>query len=1050
MVSSIDQFGKALVGSGLLSADELKAAWSAIAVAERPKDGPGLAALLIRQGKLTEFQAQGLISGGGMRLVLGDYELLARIGAGGMGQVYKARHRRMERVVALKVMSTAAMKDEGAVKRFQREVRAAARLEHPNIVTAYDSGESGNIQYLVMQLVDGGDLADLVKRQGPLGIDQAVAYVVQAARGLAYAHDEGVVHRDIKPANLLVDKKGVVKILDMGLARIESVDDGLTATEQVMGTVDYMSPEQASNTKSADARSDIYALGCTLWYLLTGKRAYDGDTVVMRLMAHRDGPLPSLVKTRDDAPWALEQVLHKMLAKRAADRYQAMEEVVTALAPFCGSWPTAGGGASASGAGSAPNAELSAFLKTIGPSARSPATSAQGGGSGATDPALDATARFESPRGMPESADGSPCATGGARSVAAGQATTGKKGAASPSAGTKRTPVAIAAAVVAIAAAVVAVAGIGGWMMLGRDGVDRSGEHSPRAPIAGSPPAVDPSTTATVDFALQPDYDPAKEGAACVELPRFLRPSDVMTIEMTVTARSHAPAGESRPLWSLGGRLELKQYADRWVFQHNNPDGEPKIEQVTTPITSLGKPTHLAASSTGTEMRLFVDGKLTGTTALANPLPSTMHVPMSLGRSGGGKANYGPLDGTFDEIRISRNARYTADYRPKSRLTAQSDTAALYHCDQGAGTTLTDDSGKEQHGTITGATWVKADAAASGPPATPTATPAGSSAPTEKRTDEPRYLAGHEGVVRQVLACPDGEHAISTGWDNTWRRWHLPTGVQVVRVDAHPNNSNCAALSPDGKLVATGGSSYDVKLWDAATGIEKRKFYVPESSSISRLTFSPDGRRLLVGGFKGLLRLYDVESKGAPIAYSGHTEGINGLIFLPGGEEFVTTSHDKTVRLWNVDPNKPARLLTEFKTPSGPLAVSPDGRRLAIGRQSAVDVWSLREHALEATLRAGNTSVDSLQFFPDSRHVAAGLQAETIRVWDVTTRQVAHDFVDTTQATNNIAITPDGRSIVAGGGYTIINKLEADGDYRLRVWNVPAAVLGETPAETKP
>lgn len=174
-----------------------------------------------------------------------------------------------------------------------------------------------------------------------------------------------MIHRDIKPSNLLLDKKGRIKILDMGLARIEGGEDGLTATEQVMGTVDYMSPEQATNTKTADARADIYALGCTLWYLLTGKKVYESDSMIGRLMAHRDAPPPSLVKARDDAPWPLEQALHKMIAKRPQDRFQTMDEVPAALIPYRGDSPSSGSSSGLS-SGSGRSADLASFMQSMG------------------------------------------------------------------------------------------------------------------------------------------------------------------------------------------------------------------------------------------------------------------------------------------------------------------------------------------------------------------------------------------------------------------------------------------------------------------------------------------------------------------------------------------------------------------------------------------------------------------------------------------------------------------------------------------------------------
>ncbi|HUT93602.1 MAG TPA: bifunctional serine/threonine-protein kinase/formylglycine-generating enzyme family protein [Thermoguttaceae bacterium] len=338
MAVTLKQFVENLTQSGLMSAAELSAFQEGLPPEKRPRDVQDLARELIQAGKLTRYQAAAVYHGKTRGLVLGEYTVLDQIGAGGMGQVLKAQHRTMKRVVALKVLPARAMKSPEMVKRFHREVRAAARLEHPNIVTAYDAGEADGIHFLVMQYVDGKDLAQIVAERGPLPVEQAVECIIQAARGLEYAHSEGVVHRDIKPANLLLDKNGTVKILDMGLARIgvpgdaDSDDsESLTSTGQVMGTFDYMPPEQAEDTHTADARADVYSLGCTLYRLLTGRNPYQGDTVIMILLAHRDAPIPSLCDARPDVPAALDAVFQKMLAKSPADRYQSMTEVIAAL-----------------------------------------------------------------------------------------------------------------------------------------------------------------------------------------------------------------------------------------------------------------------------------------------------------------------------------------------------------------------------------------------------------------------------------------------------------------------------------------------------------------------------------------------------------------------------------------------------------------------------------------------------------------------------------------------------------------------------------------------
>ena len=334
MAVPLEEFIQQLEDSGILTGGTIT---DFIPPKASPKNATELARELIRNKKLTKFQAEEVSKGNGKSLVLGNYVLLEKIGAGGMGEVYKAEHRRMHRIVAVKVLPASTMKDPVAIARFEREVTAAAKISHPNIVAAFDADQANGVHFLVMELVDGNDLSALVKKNGPFPVDKAVDFVLQAARGLEAAHAVGIVHRDIKPANLLLDKKGTVKILDMGLARIESplgdaaTQAELTGTGAVMGTVDYMSPEQAFNTKHADARADIYSLGCTLYYLVAGKATYSGETVIEKILAHREKPIPSLRGVQADISSQLETVFQKMIAKKIEGRYTNMTQLLVDL-----------------------------------------------------------------------------------------------------------------------------------------------------------------------------------------------------------------------------------------------------------------------------------------------------------------------------------------------------------------------------------------------------------------------------------------------------------------------------------------------------------------------------------------------------------------------------------------------------------------------------------------------------------------------------------------------------------------------------------------------
>ncbi len=269
-----------------------------------------------------------------------DFEVIKALGQGGMGVVYLARNRMMDRLEVLKVVNKAFLDRPGALERFQQEIRSAAKLLHPNIVAAHSVPRLGDLLVFAMEYVDGQDLSQVVKRRGPLPVTNATYYAYQVALGLQHAHTKGMVHRDIKPSNLMFaieDKKHVVKILDFGLAKATSekaADAGLTKTGQMLGTPDYIAPEQTLDAQKADIRADIYSLGCTLYFMLSGHPPFQGNSLYEILQAHHQTEAQPLNLVRADVPAELAAIVSKMMAKDPANRYQTPADVAKALGPF--------------------------------------------------------------------------------------------------------------------------------------------------------------------------------------------------------------------------------------------------------------------------------------------------------------------------------------------------------------------------------------------------------------------------------------------------------------------------------------------------------------------------------------------------------------------------------------------------------------------------------------------------------------------------------------------------------------------------------------------
>ena len=629
-----------------------------------------------------------------------DYELIGLLGQGGMGAVYKARHRRLKRVVALKVLPASRTQDAAAVARFHREMEAVGRLDHPHIVRAMDAGEDDGKSYLVMEYVRGFDFSQVVKQRGALPMAEACELVRQVAVGLQEAHEHGMVHRDVKPSNLMlsVRKTGppIVKILDMCLAQLTHVSGGeeLTSTGQLMGTLDYMAPEQGGDAKAVDIRADIYSLGATLYKLLTGQPVYHGEryeSPMQKMMALATEPAPPILEARSDIPPKLAAIVHRMLEKQPAARFDSPAEVAAALAPFC------------------QGAELEGLLASIATEDRPIDDQSLIG----TSPALSGSdsetqSTIAAGTTRPKPADAKPphsrrwnlaAALGGFGILIAIWVVIKIRD------GGQETEVRVPEGAVAIIDKAGNVA-----IELNQDGAD-DGEDRPAeaSDAAGASPLVRPLVPGDRTTGLLFDGEESHVRVPTLDYDG----SHPLTIEATVAISGSPPPKTLAVLGNsnLGGYRVFWSQAT-WVAQFFYRDERNKkgiLKLVCARPALPERTTHLAMVYDMSRVCFFVDGRLEDSRALEHrygPPQRGTHVFLGADAYNRGNRALNSFSGWIGQIRFSKSVRYTETFDPPRVFSADDNTIALFLFDEGRGSVAHDRSGNGHHGVVHKASWM--------------------------------------------------------------------------------------------------------------------------------------------------------------------------------------------------------------------------------------------------------------------------------------------------------------------------------------------------------
>jgi WD40 repeat protein len=947
---------------------------------------------------------------------LADYELLAEIGRGGMGVVFKARHVRLNRVVALKMILGGMLARADDLQRFDTEAAAAAQLQHPGIVALYEVGCHQGQPYFSMEYVAGSSLAQRVV-PGPLPGRQAATYLEKTARAVHYAHGRGILHRDLKPANVLLDESDQPKITDFGLAKVLQMDSGQTRTGAVIGTPSYMAPEQAAARKDLGPACDVYGLGAVLYELLTARPPFRGESALatLSLVADADPVPPRLLNPKAEPD--LETICLKCLEKEPARRYPTAQALADDLRRFLGGEPITARRVGVAG-------------RAVKWCRRKPAAAALLAVSAAALLALVAgglvfgvwqgrVAREERRlREQAQTAERTALVRENAMRHLLYLAQMRQAQQAWEAADLDR-----AAKLLAHWQPHAGLSDLRGWEWYYVDGLCRGKLVLPGHRGRATAVAFHPNGTRLASA--------GGEAGQRAEV----RIWDLATGQPLLTLRGHANA------------VTAVAYS---------PDG--KYLATASHDTAV----KLWDAATGKEV-----GTLTGHTAFVAGVAFRADGKRLASAGGDGTVRVWDLEQLAGAAAPPAALVLRGHGGPVTAVAFRPGADTLASACQDGTVRLWDAAGHALH-TLRGHEGEVASLAFS-PSGRILATAGGSGSRRGEvklwDAADGKLLLSHHGLSEKVLAAAfsrDGKLA-AAGGDGTIRIWDKVSADEALRFRGDTQLVLALAFSPDGKRLASAGRDGRIRLWSSGGRLETTSRAVPVPAE--QVAFSADGKRLacaartgeavaldpdggetarlprdvtggarsvawaggrlVTGGEDGTVRVHDLATRTAPLVLRGHASGVTAVAVNPAGTLLASAGEDDSVRLWDLQAGRLVRVLEGHKNGVLAVAFSPDGRRLASGSfDKTVRVWDVASgegFALEG--HAG--SVKAVAFSPDGRQLASGSSDRTVRVWDLAERREFARLEGSAGPVASVAYHPDGRRLASAGP-----------DRAVRVWDL--------------